>query len=298
MRKISGCEVSEQVELLISPSSELCDKYSALYSLGDVDSAAVQRGLVFALLDSSALFRHDVAFALGQRKQATAIPILTNVLKDLTEHPMVRHEAAEALGTIGTAECLIPLKQFVYDDQREVKETCELAIQRINYLTICEEFKNDAALLDPQMLPPYPVSLPLEKLAAIIKDETAKMLNRYRALFTIKGRNTCESKELLCEVLLSCESPLLQHEVAYIMGQIRCPSFVPTLQEVLQNTQQNSMVRQEAAEALGCIGSTACIELLQMFTEDSDCIVADECSVILSMLGYPPFSSSSSSSSL
>eukprot|EP01025_Chloroclados_australasicus_P012153 TRINITY_DN1555_c1_g1_i2.p2 TRINITY_DN1555_c1_g1~~TRINITY_DN1555_c1_g1_i2.p2 ORF type:complete len:332 (-),score=39.95 TRINITY_DN1555_c1_g1_i2:2708-3568(-) len=284
MLKQSECYINEQVEVLLSDGSELVDKYRALYNLRDVDGPSVVRGLVYALLDQSALLRHDVAFALGQRKQSIAIPILTNVLKDFKEHPMVRHEAAEALGTIGTSECLIPLKQFVYDEQREVKETCELAIQRINYLTICEEFKNDAELIDPQMLPPYPTSVSLEKLSSILKDTNAKMLNRYRALFTLKERKSSEAKDVLSDVLLTSDSPVLKHEIAYVMGQIGCPKFISPLQQVLESSEENSMVRQEAAEALGCIGTEECVRTLEHYLDDSDDIVADECALILELL--------------
>ena len=41
-----------------------------------------------ALKDSSALFRHDVCFCLGQRQEAAAIGVLTAVLNDAKEHPM------------------------------------------------------------------------------------------------------------------------------------------------------------------------------------------------------------------
>lgn len=45
----------------------------------------------------------------------------------------VRHEAGEALGAIGTPECLSCLELFQEDPCIEVAQTCQLALQRIQY---------------------------------------------------------------------------------------------------------------------------------------------------------------------
>lgn len=42
----------------------------------------------------------QVAYVLGQLQNKAASDALSTVLKDVCEHPMVRHEAAEALGSI------------------------------------------------------------------------------------------------------------------------------------------------------------------------------------------------------
>jgi len=42
----------------------------------------------------------QVAYVLGQLQNKAASNALIRVLKDVAEHPMVRHEAAEALGSI------------------------------------------------------------------------------------------------------------------------------------------------------------------------------------------------------
>lgn len=54
---------------------------------------------------SSALFRHEVAFIFGQMQDERSVPFLKQTLEDTNEHEMVRHEAAEALGSIATDEC-------------------------------------------------------------------------------------------------------------------------------------------------------------------------------------------------
>jgi hypothetical protein len=41
-----------------------------------------------ALKDPSALFRHDVAFCMGQRQDPAAVEVLQAILRDSSEHPM------------------------------------------------------------------------------------------------------------------------------------------------------------------------------------------------------------------
>lgn len=48
---------------------------------------------------------------------------------------MVRHEAGEALGAIGDGAALPALSAFLGDAVTEVRETCELAVQRIRWAT-------------------------------------------------------------------------------------------------------------------------------------------------------------------
>jgi deoxyhypusine monooxygenase len=47
------------------------------------------------------------------------------------EYEMVRHEAAEAIGAIGLLDSLKPLQQFTADSSVAVRETVELAIDKI-----------------------------------------------------------------------------------------------------------------------------------------------------------------------
>lgn len=42
--------------------------------------------------DPSALLKHELAYVLGQINDPSAIPILSNILADKEEDPMVRHE--------------------------------------------------------------------------------------------------------------------------------------------------------------------------------------------------------------
>lgn len=48
----------------------------------------------------------QVAYVLGQLQNKSASATLSRILKDVNEHPMVRHEAAEALGSIAGMSCI------------------------------------------------------------------------------------------------------------------------------------------------------------------------------------------------
>ncbi len=97
---------------LVHPHTSLSQKYRVLFSLrnmpGSAAEAAIVEGkratssqivcrahrdlrtdyLLAGLKDASALFRHEVAYCLGQRQDAAAISTLKEVLADSHEHCM------------------------------------------------------------------------------------------------------------------------------------------------------------------------------------------------------------------
>lgn len=82
---------------------------------------------------SSALFRHEIAYVLGQMQHPAAIEQLTVNLRDPKEHPMVRHECAEALGAIANDECTEVLKEYASDIEPVVRQSCEVALDMSEY---------------------------------------------------------------------------------------------------------------------------------------------------------------------
>jgi len=83
--------------------------------------------------DESALFRHEIAFVLGQMMNRHAMASLKKVVENTREHCMVRHEAAEALGAIAEEEARPFLEKFVKDDEQVVAESCEVALDMVEY---------------------------------------------------------------------------------------------------------------------------------------------------------------------
>ena len=135
--------VSVLCSVLVSESEPLAKRFRALFSLKHLASAnppTEQTEPAIAAIAAgfgspSALLKHELAYCLGQTRQLAAVPYLQNVLKNKQEDPMCRHEAAEALGALGDRSSL-ELLQSMRDDESEevvVKETCEIAIDRINW---------------------------------------------------------------------------------------------------------------------------------------------------------------------
>lgn len=77
----------------------------------------------------NALFRHEVAYVLGQIQSEVAKEQLFECLRNEAENDMVRHECAEALGSIATDEIKEELKQYLDKSVPPVlRESCEVAL--------------------------------------------------------------------------------------------------------------------------------------------------------------------------
>lgn len=79
------------------------------------------------------MFRHEIAYVFGQLSHQTSEPALTATLCDTQEHGMVRHECAEALGSVATVTCMKTLEKFLNDSERIVRESCEVALDMAEY---------------------------------------------------------------------------------------------------------------------------------------------------------------------
>lgn len=129
-------------ESLCSEATPLPVRFRALFSLKhlatqsqDANAEAAIDAIAAAFASPSALLKHELAYCLGQTRNLYSVPPLRACLADLDEDPMCRHEAAEALGAIGHSSNLDILRE--YRDRKgenvAVKETCEIAIDRIEW---------------------------------------------------------------------------------------------------------------------------------------------------------------------
>ena len=130
---LTSGDVIEWQMTLNDTSKSLFTRYRALFSLRNRGGRDAALALTTGLRDSSALFKHEIAYVLGQMKDSAAVPALTQVLEDLSENSMVRHECAEALGSIATEGCVVTLEQFHRDPERVVRESCEVALDMLAY---------------------------------------------------------------------------------------------------------------------------------------------------------------------
>ncbi|KAJ0255490.1 Deoxyhypusine hydroxylase [Hirschfeldia incana] len=280
-------------ELLLDQSQPISERFRALFSLRNLKGPAPRNALILASRDSSNLLAHEAAFALGQMQDAEAVPALESVLNDMSLHPIVRHELTEALGAIGlegNAEIL--KKSLILDPAQEVRETCELALKRIEELTSvvdAEKKESDTTERSPFMSvdPAAPAAAfsSVQQLRQILMDETKGMYERYAALFALRNNGGEEAVSAIVESL-SANSALLRHEVAYVLGQLQNKAALDTLSKILRDVNEHPMVRHEAAEALGSIADEQSIALLQEFSRDPEPIVSQSCEVALSMLEF------------
>ncbi|KAF6211898.1 hypothetical protein GE061_012415 [Apolygus lucorum] len=125
--------VEELVSVLLDETNSLFERYKALFSLRNLNTTESILGLTKGLTVGSALFRHEVAFVLGQIQNPVTISMLSASLADATQHEMVRHECAEALGSIGTEECTQILKKYLNDPSQIVRDSCEVALDMADH---------------------------------------------------------------------------------------------------------------------------------------------------------------------
>lgn len=131
--KNSYKSIDQLESILLDESQPLYTRYQAMFSLRNINTDASAISLAKGLVCGSALFRHEVAYVLGQMQNASTVKQLSQVLFDESEHEMVRHECAEALGSIATEECMEILGRYVGDEKRVVRESCEVALDMCDY---------------------------------------------------------------------------------------------------------------------------------------------------------------------
>lgn len=202
---------------------------------------------------------------------------------------MVRHEAAEALGAIGSLESLPILEKYLKDENESVVDTCELAIDKIKYendpKNKAEREANKSMYSSVDPAPPTTETRSVEELEEILTNPKYKLFKRYRAMFALREIGTTEAVLALAKGLKD-KSALFRHEVAYVFGQLQHPASVPALTECLHDKSEVHMVRHEAAEALGSIATPEVLATLDSFKADEEQVVRESCVVALDMYEY------------
>lgn len=92
------------------------------------------QALASGFRDPSALFRHEIAFVFGQLSHPASIPSLIATLSNRKEESMVRHEAAEALGSLGDEEGVEDvLRGFLDDEEQVVRDSVIVALDMAEF---------------------------------------------------------------------------------------------------------------------------------------------------------------------
>lgn len=262
----------------------LKERFRALFTLKNLGGADAIEEISRGFSDDSALLKHELAYCLGQMQDVKALDVLTKVLEDTNQEPMVRHEAAEAMGAIGAAEIIPVLEKYKNDPVVEVAETCTIALDRVKWIQSGQNVNdnNPYASVDPS---PPAESKSVDELKKIYLDPEQSLFDRYRAMFSLRNLRTEESVLAITEGLKD-SSALFRHEVAFVLGQLQEPCSIPYLKENLEDRLENEMVRHECAEALGAIATEECIDILSRYAEDEKRVVKESCVIALDMCEY------------
>ncbi|KAG0148794.1 hypothetical protein CROQUDRAFT_654362 [Cronartium quercuum f. sp. fusiforme G11] len=315
----SAERVSDLHAILVNRTgkSPLASRFRALFTLRGLATEPAVSAIAEALRPSdgsplpSALLGHELAYCLGQIGRPSALPVLATTLADLSVHPMVRHEAAEAMGAISDPESIPVLRKFLNDSEVAVRETCELAIGKIEHdhhlPGPSSSGPGEYGTVDPApsmikaMHDSVPSSKNLIEMRQVLLDRELSLFERYRAMFGLRdavgraSRVVGDEAETIAKTAVDAladgfkdESALFRHEVAYVFGQLSHPASVPALLEVLKNHKEDEMVRHEAAEALGSIATPDVLEALKAFSSSGEPsrVVRESCEVALDMYAY------------
>ena len=126
--------VADLRKVLCNEDEKMFQRMRALFALRNIGGKDSVDALAAAYESKSALLKHEIAYVMGQMQDPHAVPHLIERLEDGEEDVMVRHEAAEALGAIGDRTALDVLERFVDDDEVVIAESCEVALDLLEWV--------------------------------------------------------------------------------------------------------------------------------------------------------------------
>jgi len=271
----------------------------SVFTLKSLKTNQAVDALKGSLVDPSVLLAHEVAYVMGQMQNPYANQFLIKTLQNEDIHPMVRHEAAEALGALGEDSSTHILQQYANHSIAEIRDTCVVALDLLAWKKQNRENADANAFhpmygsvdpAPPSDLAEKPDSSPeaLQKLKDTLLNKELSIFERYRAMFCLRNIGITEAVNILVSSVEDSESEgaVFAHEVAYVLGQIQNPAAVEGLKKLLKNTKLNCMVRHEAAESLGAIADEGVLEVLKEFRNDTALPVSQSCVVALDIYDY------------
>ena len=129
-----GKNISNLRNTLCDENEKMFQRMRALFALRNIGGKESVDALAAAYSSQSALLKHEIAYVMGQMQDSNAVPHLIDRLEDKEEDIMVRHEAAEALGASGDRTALSVLEKFVDDDEVVIAESCEVALDLLEWV--------------------------------------------------------------------------------------------------------------------------------------------------------------------
>lgn len=301
-------DLNQIVKTIKSKETPISQKMNCLFHLRNLKTPEASLCIQQCLSGDSVLLDHEVAYVLGQLKEANSIEFLFRIADDASINPIVRHEAIEALGNfesqdesqianrianqenqiasrianqeenqeenqiknqIKNQNLIKRLKIFLTNSNAIIKESALLAIYK---LTNCKEEISIFGTRDPAE--PFEGDFD----TAIKMFMKGDLVEKYRAMFYFRNKNDKASVNILLKGF-DDTSDLLRHEVAFILGQMENPEAVDGLIKVLENVEERDIVRHEAAEALGNIGNRKGLDVLKKYLKSEIKILRESAEV-------------------
>jgi deoxyhypusine monooxygenase len=95
MPSIDQSKIEKIGDVLNNADRPLKERFRALFTLKNIGGPTAIDCIKRCFADPSELLKHELAYCLGQMQDDLAIPILEGILRNKSEHPMVRHEAGK-----------------------------------------------------------------------------------------------------------------------------------------------------------------------------------------------------------
>jgi len=117
-------------KILVDEALPLFRRYRAMFELRNRGGSEAVAALCAGLeCQKSALFRHEIAYVLGQMQDPESLEALRLSLENDDENDMVRHECAEAIGSVATTDAFHLLCSHTSQDEIQVvRESCQIAL--------------------------------------------------------------------------------------------------------------------------------------------------------------------------
>ncbi|KAI5192136.1 deoxyhypusine monooxygenase [Nematocida minor] len=127
--------IGDLKKIYLNEEESLYNRYTAMFGLRNIGTEEAVEILAegFNGKNRSDLFEHEIAFVFGQMSHPASAKHLARVLSDESRHEMVRHECAEALGTINTKEAENALLSLKDISNRIIRESVEIGLDIHDY---------------------------------------------------------------------------------------------------------------------------------------------------------------------
>ena len=127
---------------------------------------------------------------------------------------------------------------------------------------------------------------PISALKTCILDLSQPIGKRTTAAFYLRTLGTIEAAEIIAKALNLSDTALMRHELAYILGQMQHREMCPVLSAILEDEEDDVLVRHESAEALGAIGDISSLEVLHKYRDHEAPEIAETCRIAIDLIEW------------